>query len=106
MGTHPIFESDFDCLTDMPVIHTRGGDDRRKASSYRRAFGGKSLSYYDRAKSMTDLSGVGSMMNGDVSGTNLFVGDGFFDDGYCASDVGDRSKILMTEIITFYSKIG
>ena len=24
----------------MPVIHTRGGDDRRKASSYRRAFGG------------------------------------------------------------------
>ena len=26
---------------------------------------------------MTDLSGVGSMMNGDVSGTNLFVGDGF-----------------------------
>ena len=26
--------------SDMPVIHTRGGDDRRKASSYRRAFGG------------------------------------------------------------------
>ena len=42
---------------------------------------------------MTDLSGVGSMMNGDVSGTNLFVGD-----GYCNSDFDDRSKILMTEI--------
>jgi len=54
----------------MPVIHSRTGDDRRKASSYRRAFGGKSISYYDRAKSMTDLSGVGmggSVMGGDPS---------------------------------------
>merc|ERR1712242_220073 len=25
----------------MPVLHSRGGDDRRKASSYRRAFGGQ-----------------------------------------------------------------
>ena len=48
---------------------------------------------------MTDLSGVGSMMNGDVSGTNLFVGD-----GYCDSDVGDMSKILMTEIGHQYLK--
>merc|ERR1711990_838717 len=90
MGTHPIFESDFDCLTErlkrreiMPVLHSRGGDDRRKASSYRRAFGGqpsfsasrdskgKSLSYYDRAKSMTDLSGVGSIIGGDVTGSAM-----------------------------------
>ena len=49
---------------------------------------------------MTDLSGVGSMMNGDVSGTNLFVGDGYFD-----SDVGDKSKILMTEIGHQYLKL-
>ena len=31
-------------------------------------FQGKSLSYYDRAKSMTDLSGVGSIIGADVSG--------------------------------------
>ena len=31
-------------------------------------FIGKSLSYYDRAKSMTDLSGVGSIIGADVSG--------------------------------------
>jgi len=55
----------------MPVLHSRGGDDRRKASSYRRAFGGKSLSYYDRAKSMTDLSGVGSVIGGDITGSAM-----------------------------------
>ena len=49
---------------------------------------------------MTDLSGVGSMMNGDVSGTNLFVGD-----GYSNIDVDDRSKILMTEIGHPYLKL-
>jgi len=28
MGTHPIFESDFDCLTDHDVVaHTGGGGD-------------------------------------------------------------------------------
>ena len=31
-------------------------------------FQGKSLSYYDRAKSMTDLSGVGSIIGVDASG--------------------------------------
>ena len=32
-------------------------------------FKGKSLSYYDRAKSMTDLSGVGSVIGGDITGS-------------------------------------
>jgi len=34
---------------------------------------------------MTDLSGVGSMMNGDVSGTNLFI----VDDRYYDTDIVD-----------------
>ena len=42
---------------------------------------------------MTDLSGVGSMMNGDVSGTNLFDVDG----RYCDTDVGDSLKLLTLE---------
>ena len=42
---------------------------------------------------MTDLSGVGSMMNGDVSGTNLFD----VDDRYCDTDVGDSLTLSMTE---------
>merc|ERR1712018_805418 len=25
MGTHPIFESDFDCLTDMPILASSAG---------------------------------------------------------------------------------
>ena len=42
---------------------------------------------------MTDLSGVGSMMNGDVSGMNLFD----VDDRYCDTDVGDSLKMLTSE---------
>ena len=33
-------DSHFLDKVEMPVIHSRTGDDRRKASSYRRAFGG------------------------------------------------------------------
>ena len=36
-------------------------------------FQGKSLSYYDRAKSMTDLSGVGSIIGADVSGSVMEI---------------------------------
>ena len=42
---------------------------------------------------MTDLSGVGSMMNGDVSGMNLFD----VDDRYYDTDFGDSLKMLTPE---------
>ena len=58
----------------MPVLHSRGGDDRRKASSYRRAFGGQPSfsASRDSKGSIHTFASPFTLFLASVSSTHLF----------------------------------
>jgi len=60
MGTHPIFESDFDCLTEMSWIFRRAIDLYRERGSVREIF---RQSRYRRVLTLSALGGAGFLLH-------------------------------------------
>merc|ERR1712168_430590 len=60
MGTHPIFESDFDCLTDLKLVRNGKAPQKSKDAKAKAAAGGgkKSKKKWSKGKSRDELQNM------------------------------------------------
>jgi len=72
MGTHPIFESDFDCLTDAPLYMNSVGENATTVrydpalTKVENKFSKSFSNLFFSKRSVTKTKNLGSILTGDV----------------------------------------